>query len=100
MTLANLVLADVSLTALLWWLIVGLIAGFLASVVMRGGGYGIVGDIIVGLVGALIGGFLASLVGLGASGFIGTIIVAFIGACILIAILRAVSGGYGRRRTL
>src|SRR2546422_11060502 len=100
MTLANLVLADVSLTALLWWLIVGLIAGFLASLVMRGGGYGIVGDIIVGLVGALIGGFLASLVGLGASGFIGTIIVAFIGACILIAILRAVSGGYGRRRTL
>ena len=100
MTLANLVLADVSLTAVLWWLVVGLIAGFLASLVMRGGGYGIVGDIIVGLVGALIGGFLASLVGLGASGFVGTIIVAFIGACILIAILRAVSGGMGRRRTL
>src|SRR5436305_1531599 len=82
---------------ILAWLIVGLIAGFLASVVMRGGGYGIVGDIIVGIVGALIGGFLASLLGLGASGFIGTVIVAFIGACILIAILRAVSGGYGRR---
>src|SRR5438876_12427336 len=95
MTLASLVLADVSLTAVLWWLVVGLIAGFLASLVMRGGGYGIVGDIIIGLVGALIGGFLASLVGLGASGFIGTIIVAFIGACILIAILRAVSGGMG-----
>jgi len=100
MTLASLVLADVSLTAVLWWLVVGLIAGFLASLVMRGGGYGIVGDIIVGLVGALIGGFLASLLGLGASGFIGTIIVAFIGACILIAILRAVSGGGWRRRTL
>ena len=100
MTLASLVLADVSLTAVIWWLLVGLIAGFLASLVMRGGGYGIVGDIIVGLVGALIGGFLASLVGLGASGFVGTIIVAFIGACILIAILRAVSGGMGRRRTL
>ena len=100
MALASLVLADVSLTAVLWWLVVGLIAGFLASLVMRGGGYGIVGDIIIGLVGALIGGFLASLVGLGASGFIGTIIVAFIGACILIAILRAVSGGMGRRRIL
>ena len=94
------VLADLSLSAVIWWLVVGLIAGFLASLIMRGGGYGIVGDIIVGLVGALIGGFLASLVGLGASGFIGTIIVAFIGACILIAILRAVSGGMGRRRTL
>ncbi|MBV9228524.1 MAG: GlsB/YeaQ/YmgE family stress response membrane protein [Chloroflexi bacterium] len=91
------VLADISLSSVLWWLIVGLIAGFLASVVMRGGGYGVVGDIIVGIVGAFIGGFLASLVGLGASGFVGTVIIAFIGACILIAILRAVSGGYTRR---
>ena len=97
MTLATFVLADISLTGVLWWLLVGLIAGFLASVVMRGGGYGIVGDIVIGIVGAFIGGFLASLLGLGASGFVGTVIVAFIGACILIAILRAVSGGYGRR---
>ena len=100
MTFSSLVLASVSLSAVIWWIVVGLIAGFLASLVMRGGGYGIVGDIIVGLVGALIGGFLASLVGIGAGGFVGTIIIAFIGACILIAILRAVSGGYGRRRTL
>jgi uncharacterized membrane protein YeaQ/YmgE (transglycosylase-associated protein family) len=100
MTLGSLILADVSVAAVIWWLVVGLIAGFLASVVMRGGGYGVVGDIIVGLVGALIGGFLASLIGLGSGGLIGTIIIAFIGACILIAILRAVSGGYGRRRTL
>ena len=88
------------LMSIVWWLIVGLIAGFLASVVMRGGGYGVVGDIIVGIVGAFIGGFVANLLGLGASGLIGTIVVAFIGACILIAILRAVSGGVGRRRTL
>jgi uncharacterized membrane protein YeaQ/YmgE (transglycosylase-associated protein family) len=93
MTFALMVLADISLMSVIWWLIVGLIAGFLASLVMRGGGYGIVGDIIVGLVGALIGGFLASLVGIGAGGIIGTIIIAFIGACILIAILRAVSRG-------
>ena len=85
------------LMAIVWWLIVGLIAGFLASVVMRGGGYGVVGDIVVGLIGALIGGFLASLVGLGASSFVGTVIVAFIGACILIALLRAFSGGFTRR---
>ena len=100
MTLASLVLADISLSAVIWWLIVGLVAGFLASLVMRGGGYGIVGDIVVGLVGALIGGFLASLLGLGSSGLIGTIIIAFIGACILIAILRAVAGGTRGRRTL
>lgn len=81
------------------WLIVGLIAGFLASVVMRGGGYGAVGDIIVGIVGAFIGGLLTSLLGIGGSyGLLGSIIVAFIGACILIAILRAVSGS--TRRTL
>jgi uncharacterized membrane protein YeaQ/YmgE (transglycosylase-associated protein family) len=100
MTLANVVLADISLSAVLWWLVVGLIAGFLASLVMRGGGYGIVGDIVIGIVGAFIGGFLASLIGIGAGGLIGTIIIAFIGACILIAILRAVSGGFGRRRVL
>ena len=92
------VLADISLSAVIWWLIVGLIAGFLASVVMRGGGYGIVGDIIVGLIGAFIGGWLFSLLGIGSGGLIGSIIVAFIGACVLIAILRLFSGGYGRRR--
>ena len=85
------------LTALLFWIIVGLIAGFLASVVMKGGGYGVVGDIIVGIVGALIGGVLMSLIGLNSSGnIIYSIIVAFIGACILIAILRAVSRGTRR----
>ena len=99
MALANIVLADISLGGLVWWLVVGLIAGFLASLVMRGGGYGIVGDIIIGIVGAFIGGFLASLVGIGAGGLIGTIIIAFIGACILIAILRLVAGSFGRRRT-
>src|SRR5881296_1240108 len=98
MTLSSLVLADVSLSAVIWWIVVGLIAGFLASMVMRGGGYGIVGDIIVGIIGAFLGGWLFSLLGIGAGGgLIGSIIVAFIGACILIAILRAVSGGFPRR---
>ena len=80
------------LTGLLWWIIVGLIAGALAGMVMRGGGFGIVGDIIVGIIGAIIGGFLAGLLGIGSSNIIVSIIIAFIGACILIAILRAVSG--------
>ena len=94
------VLADISLSAVIWWLIVGLIAGFLASVVMRGGGYGIVGDIIVGLIGAFIGGWLFSLIGIGSGGLIGSIIVAFVGACILIFLLRLISGSYRGRRTL
>jgi uncharacterized membrane protein YeaQ/YmgE (transglycosylase-associated protein family) len=94
------ILADLSLGTVVWWLVLGLIAGFLASRVMRGGGYGIVGDIVVGLVGAFIGGWLAGLLGLGANGFIGSLIIAFIGACLLIAILHAVTGGFGRRRGL
>ena len=93
------VLADISLESLIWWLIVGLIAGFLASMVMRGGGYGIVGDIIAGLIGAFIGGWLFGQLGINTGGgLLGSIIVAFIGACILIALLRAISGGYRRRR--
>jgi uncharacterized membrane protein YeaQ/YmgE (transglycosylase-associated protein family) len=95
-TIATLTLGAIGLDSILWWLVVGLIAGALASMVMRGGGYGIIGDIIVGLVGALIGGFLASLVDLGANTLVGEIVIAFIGACVLIAILRAFSGG--RRR--
>lgn len=83
---------------ILLWLVVGLIAGFFASRVMRGGGYGLVGDIVVGLIGALIGGFLAGLLGFGSFGLLGSIIVAFIGACILLAILRAASGQRSWRR--
>jgi uncharacterized membrane protein YeaQ/YmgE (transglycosylase-associated protein family) len=81
---------------ILAWLVVGLIAGWLASAVMRGGGYGLVGDIIVGVVGALIGGFLASqLLNIpdAVNGInVTSILVAFIGAVILIAILRLFSG--------
>jgi uncharacterized membrane protein YeaQ/YmgE (transglycosylase-associated protein family) len=84
---------------ILAWLVVGLIAGWLASRVMRGGGYGLIGDIIVGIVGALIGGFLAATflkMPNAVNGInITSILVAFIGAVILIAILRMVSG---RRR--
>jgi uncharacterized membrane protein YeaQ/YmgE (transglycosylase-associated protein family) len=83
---------------LIAWLVVGLIAGFLASTVMRGGGYGMVGDIIVGIVGAFVGGFLMNLLTPDASfGFWGSVVVAFIGACVLIALLRAFS--HGRSRT-
>ena len=84
---------------LLAWIVVGLIAGWLASQVMRGGGYGLIGDIIVGAVGGLLGGSLAStllnipnaVTGINLT----SILVAFVGAVILIALLRLVSG---RRR--
>ena len=92
MTLATLVLAVVlDPGGIITWLIVGLIAGFLASRVMRGKGYGLLGDIIIGIIGAFIGSFILDLLGIGSSyGILGTIVVSFLGACILIVILRAI----------
>ena len=76
---------------LLWFLIVGLIAGWLAGQVMKGGGYGVIGDMIVGVIGALLGGWLFGRLGISAGGgLIGAIIVAFIGAVILIFLLRVI----------
>ncbi len=100
MTLTT-VFADINLSAstIIWWLVIGLVAGLLANFIMHGG-FGIVGDIVIGIIGAFIGGFLASLLGLGSGGLVWTIILAIIGACILIALLRLVSGGYSRRRTI
>lgn len=73
------------------WIIVGLLAGWLAGLFMRGGGYGFLGDIVVGLIGALIGGFVFSFFVQGGTGFWGSVAVAFVGACILVAILRAIA---------
>ena len=78
------------MNGLLYWLVVGLIAGWLAGVVMKGGGYGVVADIILGILGAVLGGWIFSNLGIGAGGgMIGGIVVAFIGAVILVAITRA-----------
>ena len=73
------------------WLIIGAIAGWLAGLVVRGGGFGLIGDIVVGIVGALIGGWLAGVLGLSiGTGFIASIVTAVIGAVILLVILRAI----------
>ncbi len=78
---------------ILSWIIVGLIAGWLAGVIMKGGGYGVIGDIILGIIGALVGGFLAgALFGIPVGGFnLTTLIVAVIGAIIVVAISRAIA---------
>lgn len=75
---------------LLTWLIVGLIAGLLASLVMGGTGYGIVGDIVIGIIGAFVGGWIFRSLGVATplSGLPGTIFVAFIGAVVLLFVLR------------
>jgi uncharacterized membrane protein YeaQ/YmgE (transglycosylase-associated protein family) len=79
----------------LTWIIVGLIAGVLASVVMGGIGYGLIGDIIVGIVGAFVGGWLFSAMGWGSpfGGLAGTIFVAFVGAVLLLLVLRLLMRG-------
>jgi uncharacterized membrane protein YeaQ/YmgE (transglycosylase-associated protein family) len=77
---------------LLTWLIVGLVAGLLASFVMGGTGLGIIGDIIIGILGAFVGGWLFRTLGVSSpfGGLGGTIFVAFIGAVVLLFIIRLV----------
>jgi len=76
-----------------WFILIGLVAGWLAGVIMKGGGYGVVGDIVVGVVGALIGGWLFTRMGGTSVGLLGAIVVATVGAIILIFLLRLVKRG-------
>jgi uncharacterized membrane protein YeaQ/YmgE (transglycosylase-associated protein family) len=73
---------------IIWWIIVGLIAGWAAGKIMKGGGYGVIADIILGILGAIIGGWLVSFLGFGGGGLIWSILVAILGAIILIWITR------------
>ena len=79
------------------WLIIGGIAGALAGRVMRGGGFGILGDIIVGCIGGILGGLILGLFVDISVGVIGSFITAFIGACILLWLVRLFTGN---RRTV
>jgi len=73
------------------WIVVGLIAGWLAGQVMKGGGYGVIVDIILGILGGLLGGWIFGKLGVWpAGGMIGSLIVAFVGAVILVGITRLV----------
>ncbi len=73
----------------LWFLVVGVIAGWLAGVLVKGGGFGLIGDLVVGIIGALIGGLLFSgLAGAAGGGLLGSIVVATLGAVILLVVLR------------
>jgi len=73
---------------LLWFILIGIAAGWLAGQVMKGGGFGLLGDLIVGVIGALVGGFLFGLLGITAAGLLGDLITATVGAIVLIAALR------------
>jgi uncharacterized membrane protein YeaQ/YmgE (transglycosylase-associated protein family) len=75
----------------LLFLLVGVIAGWLAGVLVKGGGFGLIGDLVVGILGALIGGlFFSGLAGAAGGGLLGSILVATLGAVILLVILRLI----------
>lgn len=71
----------------LWWIIIGAIAGWLAGKIMRGGGFGFIVNILVGIAGALIGGWVFGLIGISTSGIFGSLITALVGAILLLWII-------------
>jgi len=72
----------------LWFLLIGLVAGWLAGHITRGKGFGLVGDLVVGVVGAFFGGFLFDILGLYATGTIGSVVMATAGAIVFLAVVR------------
>lgn len=99
MSLATLVLAAaLNPGGIIAWIVIGLVAGWLAGVIMPGRGFGLIGDLIIGLIGAFLGGLVMDILTPDQNfGFWGSLLVALIGACILVAILHAI--GRGRDRT-
>lgn len=81
---------SLDMNSLIFILVVGLIAGWLASMVMKGKGFGLIGDLVLGIAGAFIGSYLFGLLGISAGGLVGSIIVAFVGAVILLFIVRLI----------
>jgi uncharacterized membrane protein YeaQ/YmgE (transglycosylase-associated protein family) len=71
----------------LWFILIGLTAGFLAGAVVKGHGFGILGNLVVGVIGALLGGFLFGLLGLGPNNLLGVLISAFVGAVVLLLLI-------------
>ena len=79
-----------STESLIIFLAVGLVAGWLAGQIMKGGGFGLVGDLVVGVIGAFLGGWIFSQLGINTWGLLGLLITALVGAVVLLALLRVV----------
>jgi uncharacterized membrane protein YeaQ/YmgE (transglycosylase-associated protein family) len=76
--------------SLVLFLVIGIVAGWLAGKIMKGGGFGLVGDLVVGVVGSFIGGWVFGLLGIAAYGLLGSLVMAVIGAMLLLYIIRLV----------
>jgi len=75
----------------LWFLIIGVVAGFLAGVLMKGGGFGLLGDLVLGVLGAIFGGWLFGVLGImPEGGLLGALITALVGAIVLLALVRVI----------
>ena len=76
--------------AIVWFILIGICAGWLAGQFMKGGSFGLVGNLVVGVIGALLGGLLFDLLGISANNLVGSLVTATVGAVVFIAILRAI----------
>jgi uncharacterized membrane protein YeaQ/YmgE (transglycosylase-associated protein family) len=74
----------------LYFILIGIVAGWLAGIIMKGGGYGLLGDLLLGVIGAIVGGWLFSLLRIPVGGLVGSLISATVGAVIFIAIVRLI----------
>ena len=74
--------------SLIWTLVIGIVAGFLAGKIMKGSGFGLLGDLVVGILGAWIGSWVYGLLGITTGGILGIIVMAVIGACLLLYVIR------------
>ena len=80
---------SITLQSLIIWLLIGLVAGWLAGEVTKGSGFGLWGNIVIGIVGAILGGLLLGALGVDPGGFVGEVVQAFIGALVLLALISA-----------
>ena len=73
-----------------WFIVIGIVAGWLAGKIMKGSGFGLIGDLVVGIIGGLLGGFLFGLLGISAGGLVGSLVTATVGAIVLLYLLRLI----------
>lgn len=83
---------EIQLGTLVIWLLIGLIAGWLAGELTKGSGFGLIGNIIIGVIGAVLGGIVLGLIGIDPGGFVGEVVQAVIGALFLLALISIVRG--------
>jgi uncharacterized membrane protein YeaQ/YmgE (transglycosylase-associated protein family) len=75
---------------LVWVVLLGIVAGWLAGQITKGSGFGLLGDLVVGIVGSLLGSFIFGLLGLGAYSLVGRLVVSVVGAVVLLSLIRVV----------